>query len=141
MEIVNTEDELKQYLAIAAEVSPEKKVLIDRYVEGKECEVDAICDGTDVLIPGVMEHIERAGVHSGDSMAIYPGLNLTEEEVDTIVEYTTKIGLSLKVKGLMNIQFVISGGASYRSPGTDFGPVEDTTVSVIEVNPLSLIHI
>ncbi len=135
MEIVNTEDELKQYLAIAAEVSPEKKVLIDRYVEGKECEVDAICDGTDVLIPGVMEHIERAGVHSGDSMAIYPGLNLTEEEVDTIVEYTTKIGLSLKVKGLMNIQFVISGGASYRSPGTDFGPVEDTTVSVIEVNP------
>lgn len=135
MEIVNTEEELKQYLAIAAEISPEKKVLIDRYVEGKECEVDAICDGENVLIPGVMEHIERAGVHSGDSMAIYPGLNLTEEEVGTIVEYTTKIGMALGVKGLMNIQFVISGGASYRSPGIDYGPIEDTEVSVIEVNP------
>ena len=135
MEVVNTEGELRQYLAIASEVSPDKKVLIDRYVEGKECEVDAICDGQTVLIPGVMEHIERAGVHSGDSMAIYPGLNLTENEVDTIVEYTTKIGLALGVKGLMNIQFVISGGASYRSPGTDFGPVNDTEVSVIEVNP------
>ena len=72
--------------------------LVDHYMEGKECEVDAICDGHQVLIPGIMEHIERAGVHSGDSMAIYPGLNLTPEEVETLVEYTTRIGLALGVK-------------------------------------------
>ena len=91
-------------------------MLVDHYMEGRECEVDAICDGERVLIPGIMEHVERAGVHSGDSMAIYPGLNLTEAEVDTLVDYTTRIGLALGVRGLMNIQFVLQGGSAYRSP-------------------------
>ncbi len=75
---------------------------------GKECEVDAIADGERVLIPGIMEHIERAGVHSGDSMAVYPGLGLTPEETATIVDYTTRIGLAMNVRGLMNVQFVIT---------------------------------
>ena len=92
MEIVQNASELVRYLTLATEVAPDKRVLVDHYMEGKECEVDAICDGEQVLIPGIMEHIERAGVHSGDSMAIYPGLNLTEAEVDTIVDYTTRIG-------------------------------------------------
>ncbi|CAI8046952.1 Carbamoyl-phosphate synthase large chain, partial [Geodia barretti] len=119
MEIVQNATELIRYLGAATEISPTRPVLIDRYMEGKECEVDAICDGEGVLIPGLMEHVERAGVHSGDSMAIYPGLNLTEDEVDTIVDYTTRIGLALGVRGLMNVQFVIHA----------------TTVYVIEVNP------
>ena len=71
-----------------------RRVLIDKYIEGREVEVDAVCDGENVLIPGIMEHVERAGVHSGDSMAIYPGLTLTEDEVSTIVDYTTRIGLA-----------------------------------------------
>ena len=135
MEIVQNATELIRYLTAATELSPDKPVLIDRYMEGKECEVDAICDGEGVLIPGLMEHVERAGVHSGDSMAIYPGLNLTESEVDTIVDYTTRIGLALGVKGLMNIQFVIHGGSAYRSPGLPSSGSEETTVYVLEVNP------
>ncbi|CAI8057097.1 Carbamoyl-phosphate synthase large chain, partial [Geodia barretti] len=120
MEIVGNATELIRYLTIATEVTPERQVLVDHYIEGRECEVDAICDGETVLIPGIMEHVERAGVHSGDSMAIYPGLNLTEGEVDTLVEYTTRIGLALGIRGLMNIQFVLQ---------------EETTVYVLEVNP------
>ena len=116
MEIVQNASELVRYLTVATEVTPERHVLVDHYMEGKECEVDAICDGEQVLIPGIMEHIERAGVHSGDSMAIYPGLNLTEQEVDTLVDYATRIGLAMGVRGLMNIQFVIQGGGAYRSP-------------------------
>ena len=135
MEIVQNASELIRYLTVATEVAPDKRVLIDRYIEGKECEVDAVCDGSQVLIPGIMEHIERAGVHSGDSMAIYPGLNLTEEEVDTLVDYTTRIGLALEVRGLMNIQFVIEGGATYRSPQVDAESASSTSVYVIEVNP------
>ncbi len=135
MEIVQNASELIRYLTVATEVAPDKRVLIDRYIEGKECEVDAVCDGSQVLIPGIMEHIERAGVHSGDSMAIYPGLNLTEEEVNTLVEYTTRIGLALEVRGLMNIQFVIEGGTPYRSPQVDAGAESATSVYVIEVNP------
>ncbi len=135
MEIVQNATELIHYLTAAAEMSPDKPVLIDRYMEGKECEVDAICDGEQVLIPGIMEHVERAGVHSGDSMAIYPGLNLSPREVDTIVEYTTRIGLALGVKGLMNVQFVIHGGPAYRSPMTPQDDREPTTVYIIEVNP------
>ncbi|CAI8009932.1 Carbamoyl-phosphate synthase large chain, partial [Geodia barretti] len=119
MEIVRNATELIRYLTIATEVTPEREVLVDHYMEGRECEVDAICDGERVLIPGIMEHVERAGVHSGDSMAIYPGLNLTEAEVNTLVDYTTRIGLALGVRGLMNIQFVAN----------------DTTVYVLEVNP------
>ncbi len=135
MEIVQNATELIHYLTAAAEMSPDKPVLIDRYMEGKECEVDAVCDGEQVLIPGIMEHVERAGVHSGDSMAIYPALNLSAREVDTIVDYTTRIGLALGVRGLMNVQFVIHGGPAYRSPMTPQDDREPTTVYIIEVNP------
>ena len=135
MEIVQNASELISYLTVAVEVAPDKPVLIDRYLEGKECEVDAICDGEQVLIPGVMEHIERAGVHSGDSMAMYPGLNLTEDEISTIVDYTTRIGLALEVRGLMNVQFVIHGGAPYRSPNLPDDGAQSTSVYVLEVNP------
>ncbi|HEU0022803.1 MAG TPA: ATP-grasp domain-containing protein, partial [Dehalococcoidia bacterium] len=135
MEIVQNATELIRYLTVATEVAPDKRVLVDHYMEGKECEVDAICDGEQVLIPGIMEHIERAGVHSGDSMAIYPGLNLSEEEVKTLVDYTTRIGLAMGVLGLMNIQFVIQGGSAYRSPNLKVDGAESTTVYVLEVNP------
>ena len=135
MEIVQNASEIIRYLTAAAEVSQGRPVLIDKYLEGKECEVDAVCDGQSVLIPGIMEHIERAGVHSGDSMAIYPGLNLAEDEVDTIVDYTTRIGIALGVRGLMNVQFVILGGAPYRSPRLPRDSSSDTSVYILEVNP------
>ena len=135
MEIVQNATELIRYLTVAAEVGQGRPVLIDKYLEGKECEVDAICDGQEVLIPGIMEHIERAGVHSGDSMAIYPGLNLTEDEVDTIVDYTSRIGPALGVQGLMNVQFVILGGAPYRSPRLPREDHQETSVYILEVNP------
>jgi carbamoyl-phosphate synthase large subunit len=125
MEIVHGPTELVRYVNLATEINPQKPVLIDKYLEGKEVEVDAICDGERVLIPGVMEHIERAGVHSGDSMAVYPGINLTEVEVNTIVDYTVTVGLALQVKGLMNIQYVIMPG--------DGG--SGSTIYVLEVNP------
>ncbi len=124
MEIVHNAGELLRYLKLAMELDTGHPVLIDKYLEGKEAEVDAIGDGETVLIPGIMEHIERAGVHSGDSMAVYPGINLTEEEVETIVDYAIRIGLGLKVKGLMNIQFVIMPG--------DNG---ESSVYILEVNP------
>ncbi len=125
MEIVHNASELVRYMTPAIELDPTHPVLIDKYLEGKEVEVDAVCDGESVLIPGIMEHIERAGVHSGDSMAIYPGLNLTEQEVETLVDYTTRIGLALQVSGLMNIQFVIMPGAEGAQ----------SSVYVLEVNP------
>jgi len=107
------------------ELDTKHPVLIDKYLEGKECEVDAVSDGETVFIPGVMEHIERAGVHSGDSMAVYPSVKLTEREVDTLVDYAIRIGLGLKIKGLMNIQFVIMPGDGGR----------ESSVYVLEVNP------
>ena len=125
MEIVHNASELSRYMKLAIELDTKHPVLIDKYLEGKECEVDAIADGKDVLIPGIMEHIERAGVHSGDSMAVYPGVTLSEAEVETIVNYTVKIGLELKIKGLMNIQFVIMPGKNNQS----------STVYVLELNP------
>ena len=136
MEIVQNATELVRYMTHAFEAGMGRRVLIDKYFEGREVEVDAVCDGENVLIPGIMEHVERAGVHSGDSMAIYPGLTLTEAEVDTIVDYTTRIGRELQVKGLMNIQYVVVGGSAYRSPATnqDSGN-QNTQVFVIEVNP------
>ena len=123
MEIVHDADELIRYINLAIELDTRHPVLIDKYLEGKEVEVDAISDGDRVLIPGIMEHIERAGVHSGDSMAVYPGVNLTESETEIIVDYTIRIGLALKINGLMNIQLVImpSDGSS--------------SVYVLEVNP------
>ena len=125
MEIVQNADELKRYVAAAAAAAPDKPILIDKYLEGREVEVDAVCDGQEVLIPGIMEHIERAGVHSGDSMAVYPPINLTDEEIATVVDYTERIALALQVDGLMNIQFVI-----VRSK-------EASDVYVLEVNPRS----
>ena len=123
MEIVHDANELIRYMRLAIELDTKHPILIDKYLEGKEVEVDAIGDGETILIPGIMEHIERAGVHSGDSMAVYPGVNLTEPEIETIVDYTIRIGLALKIKGLMNIQFVIMPSAA--SP----------SVYVLEVNP------
>ena len=123
MEIVYNEPELIRYLTLALEMDSQHPVLIDKYFQGKEVEVDAICDGERVLIPGVMEHIERAGVHSGDALAIYPGINLTQDEVNAMVDYTTRIGLALGIKGLMNVQMVIM-----RENGR-------STVYVFEVNP------
>ena len=116
MEIVQNASEIVRYMNSAFEAGSGRRVLIDKYFEGREVEVDAVCDGETVLIPGIMEHVERAGVHSGDSMAIYPGLTLSEDEVDTIVDYTTRIGRALEVRGLMNIQYVVIGGPAYRSP-------------------------
>jgi carbamoyl-phosphate synthase large subunit len=125
MEIVNNDEELSKYMNRALDLGSKHPVLVDKYFEGKEVEVDAICDGDDVLIPGIMEHIERAGVHSGDSIAVYPGLNLTAAEVDTLVDYTIKMALGLKVRGLMNVQFVIMPGESN----------EPSSIYVLEVNP------
>ncbi len=136
MEIVQNATELVRYMTHAFEAGMGRRVLIDKYFEGREVEVDAVCDGENVLIPGIMEHVERAGVHSGDSMAIYPGVTLTEAEVDTIVDYTTRIGRELQVKGLMNIQYVVVGGQAYRSPATGgSNGNQNTQVFVIEVNP------
>jgi carbamoyl-phosphate synthase large subunit len=137
MEIVHTASELVRYLEMATEVASGRPILIDKYMKAKECEVDAVSDGKDVLIPGIMEHIERAGVHSGDSMAVYPGLTLSEEEVNTIVEYTCRIGVALNMRGLMNVQFVIEGGSPYRSLWGPKGVNGHTTVYVLEVNPRS----
>jgi carbamoyl-phosphate synthase large subunit len=125
MEIVHNASELARYVSEAIELDTRHPVLIDKYLEGKEAEVDAIGDGEGVLIPGIMEHIERAGVHSGDSMAAYPGVSLTESEVETIVDYAIRIGLELKIKGLMNIQFVIMPCNTSGVP----------SVYVLEVNP------
>jgi len=124
MEIVHDASELTRYMSLAIELDTKHPVLIDKYLEGKEVEVDAIGDGERVLIPGIMEHIERAGVHSGDSMAVYPGVNLTEPEIETIVDYAIRIGLGLKIKGLMNIQFVIMPSST-----------QGSSVYVLEVNP------
>jgi len=123
MEIVHNASELIRYMKQALELGTKHPILIDKYLEGKEVEVDAIGDGERVLIPGIMEHIERAGVHSGDSMAVYPGVNLTEAEIENIIDYTIKIGLGLDIRGLMNIQFVIMPGD------------EGSSVYVLEVNP------
>jgi carbamoyl-phosphate synthase large subunit len=125
MEIIHDEEELVRYMSLALEIDSKHPILIDKYFEGREVEVDAICDGEDVLVPGVMEHIERAGVHSGDSIAVYPPLHLTDDEIDTIIDYTTRMGKALQVRGLMNVQMVVM------SSGSDTIPA----VYVIEVNP------
>lgn len=119
MEIVGNQQDLEDYMEHAVKASPEHPVLIDRYLLGSECEVDAICDGETVLIPGIMEHIERAGVHSGDSMAVYPPQALSAEIKQTIEDYTIRLARGLNCIGMMNIQFVI----------------HDNQVYVIEVNP------
>ncbi|HGE3045118.1 TPA: carbamoyl-phosphate synthase large subunit [Streptococcus pneumoniae] len=119
MEIVENEEDLRSYMRTAVKASPDHPVLVDSYIVGQECEVDAISDGKDVLIPGIMEHIERAGVHSGDSMAVYPPQTLSQKVQETIADYTKRLAIGLHCLGMMNIQFVI----------------KDEKVYVIEVNP------
>ncbi|MEW9501369.1 carbamoyl-phosphate synthase large subunit [Jeotgalibacillus marinus] len=121
MEIVYRAEELQQYMTSAVKASPDHPVLIDRYLTGKEIEVDAICDGENVLIPGIMEHIERAGVHSGDSIAVYPPQSLSQQHIDQLALYTERLARGLNIKGLINIQYVISKGEIF----------------VLEVNPRS----
>ena len=125
MEIVQSVGDLAGYVAQAQEAAPGRPVLIDKYLAGIEVEVDAICSGDEVLIPGIMEHVERAGVHSGDSMAVYPAPNLRPAEVGALIDYTRRIGVGLGVRGLMNIQYVVM-----RSDED-----EDGDVYVLEVNP------
>ena len=124
MEIVHNINELARFVKQAADLDTGHPILIDKYLLGKECEIDAIGDGESVFIPGVMEHIERAGVHSGDSMAIYPAIKLTKTEIDTIVDYSVRIGLALGIKGLMNIQFDVVKDSTGKSK-----------IYVLEVNP------
>ncbi|EIZ2551721.1 carbamoyl-phosphate synthase large subunit [Listeria monocytogenes] len=121
MEIVESEEALKHYMTNAVKVNPKHPVLVDRYVSGQEVEVDAISDGVNVLIPGIMEHIERAGVHSGDSIAVYPAQRLSIQVKNTIVDYTTRLATGLNIIGMLNIQYVVDG----------------EEVFVIEVNPRS----
>ncbi len=113
MEIVYNNDELLNYMANAVKVTPEYPVLVDKYLFGKELEVDAVSDGTDILIPGIMEHVERAGVHSGDSTAVYPPREMSREMKDLVVEYTARIAGALNARGLINIQYVLHNGSLY----------------------------
>lgn len=122
MQIVNNDAGLRHYLAEAVVASDEHPVLVDKYIAGKELEVDAICDGEHVLIPGIMEHVEHTGVHSGDSISVYPTFSVGKKARDLIVDYTIKLGLGVGIKGLYNIQFIVG---------------DDEAVHVIEVNPRS----
>ena len=121
MQLVGNEKQLRQYLKTAVEIDVDKPVLVDHYIKGKEVEVDAICDGTDILIPGIMEHIDRAGIHSGDSISVYPAATLSKAVQDTIVDYSERLAKALRVVGMMNIQFIVL----------------DEKVYIIEVNPRS----
>ncbi len=122
MQIVSNEERLRHYLQTAVEVNVDSPVLVDRYIMGKELEVDAICDGKDVFIPGIMEHIERTGIHSGDSISVYPTFSVSQAVRDKIIDYTVKLGLRIGIVGLYNIQFIVD---------------EQGEVYVIEVNPRS----
>lgn len=122
MEIVTNEEMLRRYLKTAVEVDADKPVLVDKYIVGKEVEVDAICDGTDVFVPGIMELVERTGVHSGDSVSVYPTFSISQAVKDTILDYTKKLGLGIGIVGLYNIQFIVD---------------RQDKVYIIEVNPRS----
>jgi len=121
MQIATSDKEIAEFMEIINRIAQDHPILVDKYLVGKEIEVDAVCDGEDILIPGIMEHIERAGVHSGDSISVYPAQSITQKTVDTLEEYTKRLARALHVKGLINIQFIVCG--------------ED--VYVIEVNPRS----
>ena len=121
MQIAISDTEVEEFMEIINRIAQDHPILVDKYLQGKELEVDAVCDGTDILIPGIMEHIERAGVHSGDSISVYPAQTISEGVKATIAEYTRKLAKSLHVIGLINIQFI----------------VVDEDVYVIEVNPRS----
>ena len=122
MQIVSKEKDLRHYLRTAVEIDEDKPVLVDRYISGKELEVDAICDGTDVFIPGIMELVERTGIHSGDSISVYPTFSVSQKVQDTIRDYTRRLGLGIGIKGLFNIQFIVD---------------QNEEVYIIEVNPRS----
>ena len=121
MQIATCDEEVEEFMEIINRIAQDHPILVDKYLQGTEVEVDAVCDGEDILIPGVMEHIERAGVHSGDSISVYPAYSLSKEIIDTIEDYTEKLARSLHVKGMINIQFIVCDGKVY----------------VIEVNPRS----
>ncbi|WP_301956396.1 carbamoyl-phosphate synthase large subunit [uncultured Eubacterium sp.] len=121
MQIATCDEEVEEFMEIINRIAQDHPILVDKYLQGTEVEVDAICDGEDILIPGVMEHIERAGVHSGDSISVYPAYTLSQDIIDTIEDYTKKLAMSLHVKGMINIQFIVCDGKVY----------------VIEVNPRS----
>ncbi|MCL1830787.1 MAG: carbamoyl-phosphate synthase large subunit [Oscillospiraceae bacterium] len=122
MRIVSNDEQLKQYLSEAVLIDKNQPVLVDRYISGKEVEVDAVCDGTDVLIPGIMEHVERTGVHSGDSISVYPTFSISQEIKDIIVDYSIRLGLGIGINGPFNIQYIVD---------------DQGEVYVIEVNPRS----
>ena len=122
MQIVAKEEQLRHYLKTAVEIDEDKPVLVDKYICGKEVEVDAICDGTDVFVPGIMELVERTGVHSGDSISVYPSFSISEKVKETILDYTKKLGLGVGIIGLFNIQFIVD---------------KEEQVYIIEVNPRS----
>ena len=133
MEIIQEAGDLGRYVSHGLDASPGRPILVDKYLEGRECELDAISDGETVVIPGIMEHVERAGVHSGDSMAVYPTMNLSPEEINTIVDYATRICIGLEIRGLMNIQFVIMGGNSPQIQAESL-TAQLSKVYVLEVN-------
>ena len=122
MMIVGNEDTLRHYLHNAVEVSENSPVLVDKYIEGRETEVDAICDGKDVFIPGIMEHVEKTGVHSGDSISVYPSFSLNQDVKNKIIDYTVRLGREIGIVGLFNIQYIVD---------------KEDNVYVIEVNPRS----
>ena len=122
MQIVANEESLRTYLKTAVKINEDQPVLVDKYIEGKELEVDAVCDGYDVFVPGIMEHVERTGVHSGDSISVYPTFSGSAKAKGTILEYTKKLGLGIGIRGLFNIQFIVD---------------KNDDVYVIEVNPRS----
>lgn len=122
MQIVASEKQLRHYLKTAVEIDVDKPVLVDKYIMGKEVEVDAICDGKDVFVPGIMELVERTGVHSGDSISVYPSFSISQKVKDTILDYTQKLGLGIGIVGLYNIQFIVD---------------KNEDVYIIEVNPRS----
>lgn len=121
MQIAICDEDIDEFIGIINMIAQEHPILVDKYIMGKEIEVDAICDGTDILIPGIMEHIERTGIHSGDSISVYPAQSITESNKKTLVEYTEKLARALHVKGMINIQFIVDGENVY----------------IIEVNPRS----
>ena len=107
MQIVAKEEQLRHYLKTAVEIDEDKPVLVDKYICGKEVEVDAVCDGRDVFVPGIMELVERTGIHSGDSISVYPAFSISEKVKETILEYAKKLGLGIGIVGLYNIQFIV----------------------------------
>ncbi len=135
MEVVQNATELEKYFKLAHKAAPNQTILIDRYLLGIELEVDAVCDGEDVVIPGIMQHFERAGVHSGDSSCVYPAQGLSVAETEVVVERTRRIGRVLGIKGLMNIQYVIPTGSKYLPSLVGDAKHTNREIYVLEVNP------